>query len=169
MDYRWHWLRRERRLIGSDIIRRSHGIKTDSCNRTEMCWRGRGSLASYTRAKAVDEGESLWLWQLLPCWCCTPAPSPPPCTPSPAHTRQQPCRDESSLYPWRKCGKFSHLMTALCIVTMRLMYLSWITKSTGLGETMRSCLLPRHELNPLYFVLNQSLMLSGSPPRDNLS
>ena len=116
----------------SDIIRRSHGIKTDS---SEMRWLGRGRLNVTQEERKRSMRVNLWLWQLPP---ADAAPPPPlhPLLPLPTPGKSPARWKQSlslSLYPWRKCGKFSHQMTALCIVIRRLMYLSWDHKEDWAG------------------------------------
>ena len=136
---------------------RSHGIKTDSsCNQTEMCWLGRGRL-NVTQERKRSMRVNLWLWQLLLLW--TDAAPPPPLHPRPPPALPTPGKSPagvkavSSLCPWRKCGEFSHQMTALCIVIRRLMYLSWDHKEDW--AWWNNALIPPaspHELNP--FILS---------------
>lgn len=137
----------------SDIIRRSHGIKTDS---SEMRWLGRGRL-NVTQERKRSMRVNLWLWQLLP---ADAAPPPPlhPATPGPAYTRQEPGQMKAvSLSLSLSVKKMWQVLTSDDSVMYRHQKADvFIMRSQrGLGwvkQYAHTSLLPPHELNP--FILS---------------
>ena len=137
----------------SDIIRRSHGIKTDS---SEMCWLGRGRL-NVTQERKRSMRVNLWLWQLPPADASPPPPLHPllpPALPtpgkSPARWKQSlslSIREENVASSHIRWQRYVSSSGGWCIYHE-------ITKRTGLGETMRLYLppAPPHKLNP--FILS---------------